>query len=383
VVLTSAVTWHGVTARPQHLARELAKSGWDVLFVESPITWLSPLKNRTLMSQLMPRVATYDISLPPGSGRLQVLRPVAMLPFGNMVRGINRLNQRLLGMQIRNYVSGPILLLAHLPNSADLVRYIQPMAVVYDCVDFHAEFEGLVNRDVVNAQERDLVYVSRTVFATADALLARMQSWHADARLLPNAAEVEHFATTATVSVHPGLHNIPEPRVGFIGGIGSWVDTGFIHDMAALRPDVHFVMIGPVEADIKRVQDMPNVHFLGRQAYAELPQYLNGFAATLFAFVDNALTQSVNPVKVYEYIAANREVIATPTYELRKFENLVWLAPDATAGVAALDAILRGERKLTDDVRTEFLAKHSWRARAREVHHVLQAQTPAALLSHE
>lgn len=381
VVLTSAVAWHGVTARPQHLARYLAVFGWDVLFVESPITWLSPLKNKSLRAQLIPKTPSFEVPLPAGSGRLRVLSPVAQLPFGNVSRRLNRWNQKLLAAQIESHVEGSILLLSHLPNSADLVPHLRPIAVLYDCVDFHAEFSGFVNRQVVNELERDLAYLSRTVFATADALYTRMKMWNVNTALLPNAAEITHFATTDQVSVHENLLSIPEPRVGFIGGIGSWVNLQFIQEMAVLRPNVHFVMIGPVEANIEHTRKQPNVHFLGRQPYNELPKYLRGFAATLFAFKDNALTQSVNPVKIYEYIAANREVIATPTHELLKFEEFVWLTPSPQNGVDALDAILRGARKLDDARRDAFLANNSWESRAREVNKVLHALIPPSGIS--
>lgn len=377
IVLTSAVSWSGVTARPHHFARLLAARGWPVLFVDAPVTLLGPVKNPSLRPLLLPKPVVRDISVAGANGWLRVLSPCAQLPFGNMWRWVNRLNQRWLAYFIRVAAPGPYVLLATLPGNVDLIPRLRPLAVLYDCVDFHAEFPGFVRPETVNQMEQELVALSRAVFATADALYERMAAWHGSVTLLPNAAETEHFAQTLTSPVHPALAAIPEPRVAFVGGIGGWIDLDFIRVMAQARPHVHFIMIGPVETDTSALQRCANVHFVGRQPYAELPQWLAGCQAALVAFKRNALAQSVNPVKVYEYIAAGREVIATPIREVVKLRDLVWLAEDGQAAVAALDRILAGERKVTETARQAFVRAHTWSARVDRLEEALLAALPS------
>ncbi|WP_026974072.1 glycosyltransferase [Alicyclobacillus contaminans] len=389
IVLTSAVPWSGTTARPQHFARGLAERGWNVLFVNPPVTWLSPLKNPSLRQRLLPRQSLHAMAgtMPAaetmnsdgGRGQVRVLSPVAVLPFGNMYRTVNRWNQALLAQQIRTACPGPYILLPMLPTSVDLIPHLSPVAVVYDCVDFHAHFEGWIAADVVDGMERALVYQSRFVYATADRLKQRMEQWHCDVRLLPNAAEVDHFATAATAAEHPLLKNIPGPRVGFVGGIGSWVDQAFIAGLAQQLSDIHFVLIGPVETSVEALQQQPNVHFLGLQPYAELPQFLAGFAATLVAFRNNELSQAVNPIKVYEYLAAGREVVSTPIHEITsRMSDYVWLARNADEGVAALLEILNGRRRAKAEDVANFLRANTWSARVDTLHEALFGLLPAA-----
>jgi len=378
IVLTAAVPWDGTTARPQHFARGLAERGWNVLFVDAPVTWISPFRNRNLWQHLLPPRPTRDIPVN-GSGRLRVLSPVAILPFGNRRRIVNRWNQRALALQIRAAAPGPYILLPMLPGSVDLIPTLQPLAVLYDCVDYHSQFGGLTRVETVDAMERELAQLSRTVFTTADQLQARMEQWHADVRLLPNAAETNHFETTATAPVHERLQAFKSPRVGYIGGIGAWIDQDFIVRLADARTDVQFVLIGPVETDVSVLKKRPNIHLLGLQPYAELPRFLAGFDAVLVPFRITDLANAVNPIKVYEYLAAGRQVIATPMHEVKKLADLVWIADNPEAGVAILNRILGGERKGTDSERQVFLLANSWSARVDKVDAELRKWVPQPL----
>ncbi|MCL6636496.1 MAG: glycosyltransferase [Alicyclobacillus sp.] len=384
VVLTAAVPWDGTTARPQHFARGLARRGWPVLYVNGPVTWLAPLKNRDLWPRLWPRQPLLDIPVPAledgsNQGWLRVLAPVASLPFGNVWRILNRCNQRLLAQQIRLAAPGPYVLLPMLPSSVDLVPYLHPVAVLYDCVDLHVGFRGWLRPATVEQMEADAAAVSRVVFATADTLATRMRRWHPDVRLLPNAAEVDHFATAHRVPVHPRLHSLPEPRVGLIGGLGPWVDWDFLAGLADALPHVQFVMIGPVETDVSALARRSNVHFLGLQPYAELPQYLAGLQATLVAFAPSELAHSVNPIKVYEYLAAGKEVVATSTHEIDKLAEFVWVVRTAAEGAAALQRILAGECRTEPQRRAAFVAQQSWDTRVQQLHEALLASLPAPL----
>ncbi|MCF8566143.1 glycosyltransferase [Alicyclobacillus tolerans] len=378
IVLISAVPFHTVTQRPQHFARLLAQRGWRVLYVDGPVSVLGPLRNRELLKRLVPKQPLEEIPVS-GKGRLQVLTPVAGLPFGNRYRKLNQFNQRMLAVQIQRAVPGPYVVLSVLPGAVDLLEHLHPMAVLYDCVDLHAGFGGTLNPDVVNQMESELAWASRKVFASADLLLERMKQLHSDVQLLPNAAEVDHFASTATAHVHPLLENIPVPRVGLIGGMGPWVDFEFLGRLASLRPGVQFVFVGPVETDVSGVRALPNVHFLGRQPYQELPQFLAGFDATLVSFVQSELTRGVNPIKVYEYLAAGKEVISTPNPELIKLRDFLWIAESGEQAAGYLDAILMGQRRTSAEQYEQFNREHSWVAQVEKLERALLDVLPVSI----
>ncbi|WP_067931830.1 glycosyltransferase [Alicyclobacillus kakegawensis] len=362
VTIIAAVRWDEVFARNQQMARGLALRGWDVLYVEPPVTWLAPLRRSSDRKHLRVTPQLRQIAVD-ARHTLRVLAPPTILPLGLRQRGLNRYNQRRLAAAIAKVQRRPDALISYLPAAADLVPILQPQAVIYDCADDHAAFPGTHNPTLVRQLEAELTRRSHSVFATARNLADRLSQWRADVQILPNAAEVEHFRRAETAEPHPLLRDIPHPRLGFIGGIGPWVDLAYIEALAALCPDCQLVLIGPALTDVKRLHRRPNVHLLGPQPYPDLPRFLAGFAATLFCFRASELTEGVNPVKVYEYIAAGREVIATPNRETGALARLLWLARTPDEAAAALRRILAGERRCTGSARESFLAANSWKQR--------------------
>ncbi|MCL6632200.1 MAG: glycosyltransferase [Alicyclobacillus herbarius] len=374
----AAVRWDEVFARNQQVASQLALRGWDVLYVEPPVTWLSPLRHLTARRHM--RLHSTLRRVPVSTEHVvRVLSLPPSLPFGLRQRWLNRQNQRRMADAIAQAAQGPLVLLSYLPGAVDLIPHLQPQVVIYDCADDHASFPGTHNPNLVRRLEAELTAASHAVFATAHNLADRLRRLRPDVMVLPNAAEVDRFRRAETLSPHPMLDHIPTPRVGFVGGIGAWVDQSYIASLAALCPNCQIVLIGPALTDVSRLRRIANVHLLGPQPYPELPRFLAGFTATLFPFVPSPLTESVNPVKVYEYIAAGREVIATPNRETAAMERLLWLAASPAEAAAALGRILTGEKRCRGPLREQFLAENSWAERVNVIEQAIRVHLATAL----
>src|SRR5438045_8807966 len=86
--------------------------------------------------------------------------------------------------------------------------------------------------------------------------------------------------------------------------------------VAAARPDWNFLLIGPVY-DLsmrergRRLLKRANVNWLGARTYESLPSYLHVFDVALIPFVINDITSATSPLKLYEYFAGGKPVIAT------------------------------------------------------------------------
>ena len=58
---------------------------------------------------------------------------------------------------------------------------------------------------------------------------------------------MKHFSRALDVKDEPADQaSVPKPRVGFFGVIDERTDIELLDNLAELRPDLHFVMIGPV-----------------------------------------------------------------------------------------------------------------------------------------
>ena len=83
-----------------------------------------------------------------------------------------------------------------------------------------------------------------------------------------------------------------------------------------------------------------NVRWLGPKPYSELPRYVAAFDVGLIPYVENDYTRSCFPLKLYEYLAAGKPVVASGLPELAGMEPDVVLVDGPAAFVDAIEAAL-------------------------------------------
>ena len=109
---------------------------------------------------------------------------------------------------------------------------------------------------------------------------------------------------------------IPHPRIGFYGVLDERLDRALLAAVADLRPDTHFVMVGPSRSSMDELPRRPNLHYLGGKSYAELPAYVANWDVALMPFALNEATRFISPTKTPEYLAAGRPVVSTPIVDV-------------------------------------------------------------------
>src|SRR6185437_2093360 len=114
--------------------------------------------------------------------------------------------------------------------------------------------------------------------------------------------------------------------------------------VAEARPDWSIIIVGPVvkisETDLPQ---RPNLHYLGRKDYSELPDYLRGWDVALMPFAINEATRFISPTKTPEYLAAGCPVVSTPIVDVvRHYGELeaVKIAATPDEFIAACDQAL-------------------------------------------
>jgi glycosyltransferase involved in cell wall biosynthesis len=134
-----------------------------------------------------------------------------------------------------------------------------------------------------------------------------------------------------------------------------------------MRPGWSFVLVGPpgqdARAGLERLGALENVHVLGFRPYDELPAYVSGFSVGVIPYRATAYTRNCSPLKVFEYLAAGKAVVASGVPELRGMEPDVLLADGAEAFVAALDDALAADSPDAIARRRQLAEQNTWDAR--------------------
>lgn len=364
IICISSVDWEPLWTRKQQVMSRLPISN-RILYVEPPVSWLSPFKDPACWGKW----STWREGIRQLNDNIFLLSPPVMPPFSNIYPGINRINQQILAAAIRNAarqldMHKPILW-TYLHSSAPLAGRLGEKLLVYDCVDEHSEYKGF-NPEAVRAMERELLGRADIVFVTAQGLYRDKKPFCREIHLSPNAADVDHFmlADSPLTPVAPELVDLTGPVLGFIGAIKEWVDLDLLQQVAQRRPDWTLVMVGPVGAglDVTSLERLPNVTFLGRRDRQVLPQYLKGFNVCLNPFRLNRLTETVSPLKFYEYLASGKPIASVPMPEIQDFADVVEFGEGLDGFLAAIERALDDFPEKKEN-RLRRARENSWESR--------------------
>lgn len=160
--------------------------------------------------------------------------------------------------------------------------------------------------------------------------------------------------------------HIPHPRVGYHGIIDERINFTLLSEMADLKPDYQFVMIGPVmNIDGEKLPQRKNIHFLGKKDYHSLPLYLAGWDCAIVPFLLNEETQLLNPTKTAEFLASGTPVVASAIKDIVSSyaqEDLVVIAHTAEEFINSIEmAISQNSNQEAWIKRVDaYLSKNSW-----------------------
>ena len=156
---------------------------------------------------------------------------------------------------------------------------------------------------------------------------------------------------------------IKGPVIGYVGALVSLrLDARILEYIAAQRPDWSIVLVGP-EDDVFRNSSLhhtANVYFLGTKKPEELPGYINSFDVCLNPQIVNETTIGNYPLKIDEYLAMGKPIVATQTEGMKMFAASVYLAANKEEYVPLIEQALKEDNATIAVKRREVAMSHSW-----------------------
>lgn len=375
IVCISTQEWNDLWTRKQRFMRHLAQQGHRVLYIERQLHLIGYLHNFKMQWRRIFQWLRKPEEIEPN---LFLGSPPLLLPFFLMFPIINRLNTKILipfiQYQMRSLgIKNPILWIYPL-NAVELVKTLDERLVIYDCVDEWSAFKGLLRQEVMQMYERHLIQVADITITTMPELFKARQAWANKIYLIPNAAEIEHFAKAQDSETEiPGdIAAIRQPIIGFVGSMQYWLDYDLLRYVAQARPEWSFVFIGPIGhlASIEKIESLPNIFLLGARPYQSLPNYIKAFQVCINPFKVDALANGCDPLKSYEYLAAGKPIVSVDMPAVHGFNDLVRIGSGPEEFLREIEAALT-----EGDTRTKerlLLAKqHTWQARFAQIDAIL------------
>ncbi|HWC23442.1 MAG TPA: glycosyltransferase [Flexivirga sp.] len=360
VVFISLERWDEVWRRNQHLLTRLRAKGiiGDVLYVEPSV---DPL--HALLRRHRPRIGR---GLRPlgGQAGVTVLEGTKLLPRRLDRRQDDRWADSVRTTAQRIGLDSPLLWVNDPRGAVLLDRVAWP--AVYDITDdwlLATRPEAELNR--LRSWESSLLERCAEVVVCSPAL-QRSKSRARPVTLIPNAVDIDLFR-----SAQPRPADLPSgPLALYVGTLHSdRLDVGLCCTTAeSLRArGVRLVLVGPDALDdAERARlDASGVIRLGARPSHAVPAYLQHADVLVVPHLVTPFTESLDPIKAYEYAASGRPTVSTPVAGFRELPDCVIAA--ASAFPAALERVLASRVSST----RESTPIPTWEQRAEQFSRVL------------
>lgn len=382
IVIISISDWEGPKRIRQFLSEELARQGNRVLFVESQYT-LSKFVQKPDLSRLF-RFLKGPRKI---SDNLFLLSTVPFIPGGEFSAGISRTNwnfeRGFLRQAMKRLGFRDPLLWMFAYNASPLVGKLGESLSLYFCNDaFSLLVDSKTLQDRIAGLEREVIGKVDLVFTVSDKLSEEKAKIHRRVHTIYHGVDHRIFQKALEAPGTPRPSDMPssKPIIGYSGVIRYMIDLALIRFLADKRPDLDFVLVGPVSesssefyAQIDELKKRPNVHFLGSKRAEELPSYLGFFDVCLLPYVKGEVsTYYAAPLKFFEYLAAGKPVVST--VGPRQYEEDVVLNRTSPEEVlAALQVALTKNTPSLIAKRKQIAGENSWEQRIRQIDAILAA----------
>lgn len=368
MVVLSLERWDDVWRRNQHLVAGLLRADprLRVLFVEPPADPAHSLRRRR--TPLVRGGGLRIVDGVPGidPGRLWTFQGTKWLPRRIDPWADAKLTRQVLRAANRVGMIRPVLWVND-PSGAALLR-ATGWPSLYDVTDdWVLAQRSSRERSRTMDNEEFLLQHSRVTIVCSPALrTSKARANRPQPLLVPNAVDLEAFRAR-----HPRPTDLPRGRVVLYAGTVHLdrVDVDLcIHLADALGRNATLALVGPVDLPTKDRQRLERAGavLLGARPASTVPAYLTNADVLVVPHVVTPFTESLDPIKAYEYQAASRPVVTTPVAGFRDSPDpRVTVATNPKAFVDAVQSLLREPRAMTGP------EPPSWRTRVAQVQSIL------------
>lgn len=346
------VDWDWAKQRPHFIAQHLARSH-DVI-VLYPFSW----KRAHLV-----RNERYGMRL----------YPFFRFPFGGRFAFIAQLNIFLSRLMATAFLK------LHWPDivwisSPELFEYLPKQLsarLIYDCMDDVLAFpKNASRRDLLAASEKELLNSCSHVFCSSGNLRDKLSVRAGNSEkytVVHNAFEPSAFSDiscNSRMEAREGRYVL-----GYVGTISSWLDFDALAEVVDAFPLVEIHLIGPVENLLAVLPQHERIKYVGAVRHVEIPAYVCEFDALLMPFRVTELIQSVDPVKLYEYVFFNKPIVSVWYPEIERFSDFVDFYTNHDGLVSIINRYLTEDlkKKYSEDERLKFIAFNTWSNRVNSI----------------
>lgn len=276
-----------------------------------------------------------------------------------LIREINSIAKKILKPKL--------VLWSYFPLFVDYFGKFNEDISIFDAVDDWSMHPSYKNQSAKLRKNYEVIKQKADfIFTVSEELKDRLFDDRENVYWIPNGVDLKHFKKSeSSIDL-----KFKRPIIGYSGVIQSRVDFSLVKYLAQKNPDKSFVFIGPIwkDAQVNLVKDLLNVYFLGRVSYNELPNYLYQFDAAIIPHKIDQFTKSMDPLKLYEYLACGLPVVTTIGLKDPELAKFVETSKD----YEEFNRAINNPRRTSRGEIHEVLKNHTWEKRVNRMLEIIK-----------
>jgi len=215
------------------------------------------------------------------------------------------------------------------PMAVEVVKAIDHKFFIFDAIDnwlHHPQMKS--NKNIVANNYEYIKNSADVIFTVSKSLQDFFMKDRKDVYWVSNGVDKNYFRNA--VKNYAIKDNDCEVVVGYVGKIQERVDIELVDYLCENLPDFKFIFLGPILSKkrefINLSKKYDNLKFLGDIHYNQLPQQMKNIDIAIIPHKVNEFTNSMNPLKLFEYLASGKPVITTGVAGTEDVSEYIYLA---------------------------------------------------------
>lgn len=349
------VDWNWIKQRPQFIAEELSNYYkvniiYKYSYNKKGLQNNNPSSNITLLPVK---------SVPHKFMHLPFAKNINKVFFKKKV--LNELKQKNIK---KIYITSP-LLYDYLPKNYN-------GEIIYDCMDDHVALESNTDSSLIQTNEKKLIDKATKVLVSSINLKIVLIGRYG--KTFSSKLELVRNGYNGEILSQKSMYNLQKNKkkiISYFGTVSSWFNFKLIQESLKDFADIEYHIYGPVETGIQVPKDK-RIKLMGTVEHDKLYSAVKDSIALIMPFKVNKIIESVDPVKLYEYINFNKNILTVKYEEINRFDKFVYFYRDYSEYKKQLEKLLQSnEIKYSNEERIAFLKQNSWNNRAKQIVDIL------------
>jgi teichuronic acid biosynthesis glycosyltransferase TuaH len=296
-----------------------------------------------------------------------ILESINWIPFTSIFSIFNRINNQRFAKQIAQAASrlgfAPYILF----NDNDIFRSFYLKELLKPELYIYYSRDNLLGVPYWRKHGKTIepAHIAKADIAMANSLYLRdyLRKYNPNSYYIGQGCDISLFDADKKYLVPEDLKKLGRPVIGFVGSINTIrINAAVIRIIARDRPSWNIVMIGPEDPFFagSDLHQIPNIHFLGKKPISSLPGYISAFDVCINPQLVNEVTIGNYPLKVDEYLALGKPVVATSTKAMEIFGDQVAVARQPEEFTALIEKALGEDTASLRKKRIDLARTHTW-----------------------